>query len=79
LVLALIAGIGLAGCGRKANLEAPPSAALPAAPAVAGPVEPPPDPSLAPVLPEAASTPPPSPSLAAPPRAKSTWFDWLLN
>src|SRR5262245_34028724 len=80
LVLALAAGLGLAGCGRKGALEAPPSAALP--PQVAaqpGPAEPPPDPSLASVLPEAAPAPPPSPSLAAPPRQNSTLFDWLLN
>ena len=46
LVLALAAGLALAGCGRKGPLEAPPSAALPGTP-VAGPPAPPPSPSLA--------------------------------
>jgi predicted small lipoprotein YifL len=80
LVLAIAAGLTLAGCGRKGGLEAPPSAALPQP--VQGQqsvVEPPPDPSLASVLPEAAPAPPPSPSLAAPPRQNSTPLDWLLN
>jgi hypothetical protein len=75
----LAAGLALAACGRKSALEAPPSAALPPPQAQAGPPQPPPDPSLAAVLPEAAPAPPPSPSLAAPPRQRSTWFDWLLN
>jgi predicted small lipoprotein YifL len=79
LVLALAAGLALAGCGRKGALEAPPSAALPQGPVVANPADPPPDPSLAAVLPEAAPAPPPSPSLAAPPRQGSTPLDWLLN
>jgi predicted small lipoprotein YifL len=78
LVLALAAGLALAGCGRKGPLEAPPSAALPGQPVVAVPA-PPPDPSLNNVLPQAAAAPPPSPSLAAPPKQSSTWFDWLLN
>ena len=34
LVLALAAGLALAGCGRKGPLEAPPSAALPGQPVV---------------------------------------------
>jgi predicted small lipoprotein YifL len=79
LALALVAGLALAGCGRKGALEAPPSAALPQGPVVANPADPPPDPSLAAVLPEAAPAPPPSPSLAAPPRQGSTPLDWLLN
>ena len=79
LVLALAAGLALAGCGRKGALEAPPSAALPQGPVVTNPGDPPPDPSLAAVLPEAAPAPPPSPSLAAPPRQGSTPLDWLLN
>jgi predicted small lipoprotein YifL len=79
LVLALAAGLALAGCGRKGALEAPPSAALPQPPVAQTPVNPPADPSLATVLPEAAPAPPPSPSLAAPPPQKSTPFDWLLN
>jgi predicted small lipoprotein YifL len=80
LVLALAAGLALAGCGRKGPLEAPPSAALPPSTeqVVAVPA-PPPDPSLNSVLPQAAPVPPPSPSLAAPPKQTSTWFDWLLN
>jgi len=78
LILALAAGLALAGCGRKGPLEAPPSAALPGTP-VAGPPAPPPDPSLNTVLPQAAAVPPPSPSLATPPKQSSTWFDWLLN
>jgi len=79
LVLALAAGLALAGCGRKGALEAPPSAALPQGPVVTNPGDPPPDPSLAAVLPEAAPAPPQSPSLAAPPRQGSTPLDWLLN
>jgi predicted small lipoprotein YifL len=79
VALALAAGLALAGCGRKGALEAPPSAALPQGPVAANPADPPPDPSLAAVLPEAAPAPPPSPSLAAPPRQGSTPLDWLLN
>src|SRR5262245_12252702 len=78
LVLALAAELAVAGCGRKGALEAPPSAALPQPPAQQTPLDPPPDPSLAAVLPEAAPAPPPSPSLAAPPKQNSTPFDWLL-
>ena len=81
LVLVLLgAGFALSACGRKGALEAPPSAALPPqAQTQPGSREPPPDPSLAAVLPEAAPAPPPSPSLAAPPRQSSTPLDWLLN
>lgn len=79
LVLALVAGLAVAGCGRKGALEAPPSAALPQSPVQQSPLDPPPDPSLAAVLPEAAPAPPPSPSLAAPPKQNSTPLDWLLN
>jgi predicted small lipoprotein YifL len=79
LVLVLTAALALAACGRKGALEAPPSAALPAPQVQPSVAEPPPDPSLASVLPEAAPAAPPSPSLAAPPRQSSTPLDWLLN
>ena len=69
----------LSACGRKGALEAPPSAALPQQQVQQSPLDPPPDPSLAAVLPEAAPAPPPSPSLAAPPKQNSTPLDWLLN
>ena len=67
VVGALVAALGLAGCGRKTGLDAPPAAAVPQQTAGAQPgTEPGADPDAKPV--------------AAPPgRRKDIFLDWLLN
>jgi predicted small lipoprotein YifL len=68
LVTAVVAALGLAGCGRKGGLDPPPVAAavdehgVPIQPAVA---------------PEGA--PNGRPMAPAPPPRKETWLDWLIN
>lgn len=61
---ALVAALGLAGCGRKAGLDAPPMAA-------AGDVQTSPQPAAAPA---SAGKP-----VAATPDKRKTVFDWLID
>ncbi len=64
---ALVAALGLAGCGRKAGLDAPPMAA-------AGDVQASPQPGAAP-----AAGPDSKPAAPLPLDKRKTPFDWLLN
>jgi predicted small lipoprotein YifL len=77
VVVALVIGFGLGGCGRKGALDAPPSAAVAGGAAVA------PQPSAEPadgfLTGRRAAAPPleaPLPPTAA---RKSFFLDWLLN
>jgi predicted small lipoprotein YifL len=64
VVAALVAALGLAGCGRKTGLDPPPAAAVPQQTAGAQPGAEP-DPDAKPV--------------AAPGRRKSIFLDWLID
>jgi hypothetical protein len=66
VVGALVAALGLAGCGRKTGLDPPPSAAVPQQTAGAQPgAEPGVNPEVKPVAP--------------PGRRKDFFLDWLIN
>jgi predicted small lipoprotein YifL len=68
VLVMLITGMGLAGCGRKGGLDPPP---------VAAPVDERGVPIQPGVVPEGA---PNGQALApAPPRRQGTWLDWLIN
>jgi hypothetical protein len=67
LVAALVAALGLAGCGRKAGLDAPPMAA-------AGDVQASPQPGATP-----AAGPDNKPAAPLPLEKRKTPLDWLLN
>jgi predicted small lipoprotein YifL len=69
VVGALIAALGLAGCGRKTGLDAPPSAAVPVAPQQTAGAQPGVESGV-----DAEGKP-----VAAPGRRKSFFLDWLLN
>ena len=78
LVVACIAATGLAGCGRKGPLEAPPSASLSQPQAV----QPPPslgEPEQSQPFGRSAEAGPAAPPPQAPPPKKSFLLDWLLN
>ncbi len=67
VLVMLITGMGLAGCGRKGGLDPPPVAAPVDERGV----------SIQPgVAPEGA---PNGQALAAPPPRQGTWLDWLIN
>jgi predicted small lipoprotein YifL len=65
VVGALVAALGLAGCGRKTGLDAPPAAAIPQQTAGAQPGT---EPGVDPDKP-----------VAAPGRRKSFFLDWLID
>jgi predicted small lipoprotein YifL len=81
---ALAAALGLAGCGRKGGLDAPPSS-MPASPQSQSNMQPPPG-ETAPIFGGTGFTnpsPEPSPqqqaAQATPPAKKTFFLDWLVN
>jgi predicted small lipoprotein YifL len=83
----LVAALGLAACGRKGGLDAPPSA-LPASPQPQAsnspsPVEPGPSffgPNFGGPAPASAATPQDQTAQSTPPQQKKSFFlDWLVN
>ena len=68
---ALVAALGLAGCGRKSGLDAPPMAA-------AGDLQTSPQPPAAAPAPGAAPAPAGQP-VAPTPDKRKTVFDWLID
>ena len=69
VLIAVIAGIGLGGCGRKSGLDPPPVAAPP--------IDQRADTMQPAVVPDGIAGGQPPASALPPPRG--TWLDWLIN
>ena len=77
VAVALVAALGLAGCGRKGALDAPPSAAVSGA--NMGAPQPAADPSEGFLTGRRAEAPPPEAPPSAEASRKTFFLDWLLN